>query len=100
MSDATEITKAVIAGLNSSNSGILFALIVLVGGYFLFRQTFGAFANNFVSTMNMQMKDTLEESKRIADILEKIHEDLRDMRTLREAELNIKAPTREEKINA
>lgn len=84
----------VITGLNGNNSGIVFALVVLTGGFFLFKQTFGVFANNFIINMTDQLKSISDELKKTRETLvnmqnsqshfdsriEKIEDDFRRMK--------------------
>ena len=65
MSEVSEV----IAGLNGNNSGIIFSLVVLTGGYFLFKQTFGAFANNFIMNITDQLKNISDELKKTRETL-------------------------------
>ena len=60
---------AIITGLNGNNSGIIFALVVLTGGYFLFKQTFGAFANNFIVNITDQLRNISDELKKTREML-------------------------------
>ena len=60
---------AVITGLNGNNSGIVFALVVLTGGYFLFKQTFGTFANNFIVNITDQLRNISDELKKTRETL-------------------------------
>ena len=60
---------AVINGLNGNNSGIVFALVVLTGGYFLFKQTFTVFANNFIVNISDQLKNISDELKKTRETL-------------------------------
>jgi hypothetical protein len=59
----------VITGLQGNNAGIIFALVVLTGGYFLFKQTFGTFANNFIINMTDQLKNISLELKQTRETL-------------------------------
>lgn len=60
---------AIITGLNGNNSGIIFALVVLTGGFFLFKQTFGAFANNFIVNITDQLRNISDELKKTREML-------------------------------
>ena len=60
---------AVITGLNGNNSGLVFALVVLTGGYFLFKQTFGTFANNFIVNITDQLRNISDELKKTRETL-------------------------------
>lgn len=65
MSEVSEV----ISGLNGNNSGVVFSLVVLTGGYFLFKQTFGVFANNFITNITDQLKNISDELKKTRETL-------------------------------
>jgi hypothetical protein len=65
MSDISEV----IAGLNGDKSGIIFALVVLTGGYFLFKQTFGTLVNTLMASITEQLKNITEELRKTRETL-------------------------------
>ena len=63
------VTSEVITGLNGDKSEIIFALVVLTGGYYLFKQTFGALVNNFMTNITEQLRNITDELRKTRETL-------------------------------
>lgn len=76
----SDIVSEVITGLGTSGGGMLFALVVLAGAYFLFKKTFTAFLQsnfnqtNFITSIERRQ---MELETRLSKIEEEIKDNLK-----------------------
>ena len=63
------VTSEVITGLNGDKSEIIFALVVLTGGYYLFKQTFGTLVNTLMASVTEQLKNITDELRKTRETL-------------------------------
>ena len=66
----TEVGE-VVAGLTGSNGWVVFIALILVGVYFLFKQTFGAFINKAADVSDFFVKNMTAQLQNISDELKK-----------------------------
>lgn len=69
----------VVNGLNGTNGWVVFIALILVGVYFLFKQTFGAFINKAADVSDFFIKNMTAQLQNISDELKKTREALVSM---------------------
>lgn len=74
----TEVGE-VVSGLTGSNGWVVFIALILVGVYFLFKQTFGTFINKAADVSDFFVKNMTTQLQNISDELKKTREALISM---------------------
>ncbi len=70
---------AVVNGLTGTNGWVVFIALILVGVYFLFKQTFGGFINKAADVSDFFIKNMTAQLQNITDELKKTREALISM---------------------
>lgn len=66
--------KSVVEGLAGPNGSVIFIALILVGVYFLFKQTFGSFINKCADISDYFIKNVVEQLHSISDEVKKTRE--------------------------
>ena len=71
-----DVVKPVVDGLVGPNGWVVFIALILVGVYFLFKQTFGSFVNKCGDISDFFIKNVVEQLHNIGDEVKKTREAL------------------------